>query len=158
MNEIRILDKLTRRYVDVFYLVLLSIADKSILPEIYEIFGKDSMIKFLDIFSGTTIKVPSRHIIEKAIQQVDIYIQLTDKHTSQVAEHLAEQYGLEITGVWSTYQQMKNLCEKVLKIQVEPSTNGTESSVRVPQPLQGTNGKKPYSGIANGKNVAQEGS
>ena len=61
------------RQVDIFHVVLLNAAADTVLPELYEIFGRERMVKFLEIFAGVTIRIPSASIFSDAVRDVMIY-------------------------------------------------------------------------------------
>ena len=63
-------------HVDLVKVVLFYYNDLSLLPELYDIFGGEALIKFLDIFGGTTIDVPPAETIERAIRDVSIYLRI----------------------------------------------------------------------------------
>lgn len=58
------------------YLVLLSDDNSSILPELFDVFGEDLTLKFLDIFSGQTIVCPSKTKLSRMIRDIDMYIRV----------------------------------------------------------------------------------
>lgn len=70
----RFLDKTTKREVDLLYLTLVHSARFTCLPEIYECFGREATIRFLDIFGGMTVQVPSHEALAKSIRDVEIYL------------------------------------------------------------------------------------
>ena len=63
------------RAVDVLLLVLMRDSSETLMPELFEIFGKDALVKFLDIFGGRTIQVPDRAYLVRAARDVDIYLE-----------------------------------------------------------------------------------
>ena len=71
-----IFDTVSKEYLDLFQVTLLEVASTTHLPEIYSVFGQECFLKFLDIFSGTTIKVPSRQILDDCMRDVGIYLNL----------------------------------------------------------------------------------
>jgi hypothetical protein len=71
-----IFDTVSKEYLDLFQVTLLEVASTTHLPEIYSIFGQENFLKFLDIFSGTTIKVPSRQILDDCMRDVGIFLKL----------------------------------------------------------------------------------
>src|SRR5262245_13061178 len=45
-------------------------------PELYELFGNQHLMRFLDLFAGTRFEVPSRDLILTALRDADIYARL----------------------------------------------------------------------------------
>lgn len=93
---ISILDKTSGRFLDVLEVVLQLSCPNSHIPEILSIFGKDCLVKFLDVFAGTTLRVPSRQALEGAMRDVVIYTTLVQTCASQrpdVVKRLAKSFG-----------------------------------------------------------------
>lgn len=105
-----IIDEQNFQRVDLIQLVLLDVAYDTHLPEIFEIFGGDSVLKFLEIFAGTTIEIPSREVLERAIRDITVYIQM---QRASLTEHprvvmgLASQYDLTTTRVREIARDME---------------------------------------------------
>ena len=113
----RITDSDTVKHLDVFQMVLLSVAERTPLPELYEVFGQDKLVQFLDIFAGCTITVPPADIIANAVRDVDIYTSLertgTD-HTDTV-DDLARKYEMKNDRIRSIYSRVDKLIDRVLR-------------------------------------------
>jgi Mor family transcriptional regulator len=125
MNEgFRILDKKTQRFLDIFHVVLLYSAERTLLPEIYEVFrDREAIIRFIDIFSGRTVKIPDRRIIEEAIRDVEIYLRLSDSPTQDVAGDLAHKYEMERSDVWIVHTRTRERLENQ-RLEVNNGNNG----------------------------------
>lgn len=94
--NIRLLERSTSRYIDALYAVLLTSEDDFLFfPEFYEIFGRNSVIKFFEIFAGQTIKVPSLSKLETKIRDVTIFCQYKTDPTCKL--RLIEDYHLRET-------------------------------------------------------------
>lgn len=75
-DSLSIFDSVSSEFLDMLQLVLMETAAQSHLPEIFKVFGKESVLKFIDIFSGTTITVPKREVIENCMRDVSILLQM----------------------------------------------------------------------------------
>ena len=64
MSAKSVLSHLNGRQVEAFYVLLVSSGDYTFLPELYDIFGRDTTIKFLDVFAGCKIEVPKVEKLE----------------------------------------------------------------------------------------------
>jgi len=93
-------------YVDVLYALLVSLDETQFIPELYEIFGREHLVKFLDIFAGQTVKVPPREVIEKCIKEVFIWYKVQAGVMSLA--RVAKEFGVSIPYV-------QNVCERVHK-------------------------------------------
>jgi hypothetical protein len=98
------------RSMDLLKLMLLESADKTHLPEFLDIFGRDTLLKFLDIFAGTTVKVPSRKCIENAIRDVSIFVRLERTPSgskARLVRDLASEFGLNDGQVRKSYYEVE---------------------------------------------------
>jgi len=86
-----------------------------LLPELYDIFGKEKLLQFLDIFAGTTVKVPTKRVLEDAIRDTYIYLGMEKARTSgkkkkimpDVVKDLAARYDIDEIHVQRIYNDMK---------------------------------------------------
>lgn len=107
-----IFDPSVVKHVDALQIALLRTGRESLLPELYEIFGKEATIKFLDIFAGTTITVPSRQVVENAIRDTFIYLTLKKSKSTgrpnsvDVVTDLADRYSIDRDTVNRIYRDM----------------------------------------------------
>lgn len=77
------------------------------IPDIYEVFGKELMIKFMSTFAGMTIKVPSREGLERAMRDHQIYYEIEERGAKPKA--LAKAMGIEVSNVYMIYHRMKKM-------------------------------------------------
>ena len=96
-------------YIDIFYLILLVHDKFTLLPEIMEVFGKESLMKFLSVFSGVTFRVPSLGDLKSSARSVDIYVSLSRSNNSTQKKYLGEKYGLTEDRIIKIYLEMKEL-------------------------------------------------
>lgn len=109
--------------MEAFYALLVSSGNYNFLPEVYDIFGREDTIKFIEIFAGCTIKVPKVDKLESLARKAEIYIRLSQTSPSQfssVARVLAEEYNLTEDRVRTTYKETKKYFEKELGFSVIP--------------------------------------
>jgi hypothetical protein len=119
-ETIGLLDKRIGKHMDVFRLMLTLAGEKTVLPEILEVFGNDMTVKFLDIFAGVTIKVPSRDIITDAARDTDIY--LTCKKAAdpkEVYELLADRYEVEAWWIKKHFAELDKALSKHYKLVIK---------------------------------------
>ena len=109
-----IFDNSIGKHIDALQIAMIRAGRETLLPEIYEIFGKEATIKFLDIFAGTTVKVPTKKVLENAIRDTFIYLALqkSDKSNGKikrrdVVDDLADRYSIEREKVNDIYLDMK---------------------------------------------------
>ena len=109
-KKVSILDAHAARKIDALQVALLRISHTSVLPELYEVFGTETLLEFLDIFGGVTVEVPSREILENAIRDTFIFFQLDtceDSEKSDVEKDLSDRYGITKLQVKHIYQDMQ---------------------------------------------------
>ena len=85
-NDIRLLESNSDRYIDALYAVLAMEKDTSasMFPEMYEIFGRESVLKFLDIFAGQKISVPKAEEMSERIRDVNIWVEMKKDPTNRI--------------------------------------------------------------------------
>lgn len=79
--------------------VLISACEETVIPEIFEVFGHEAGIKFLDIFGGSRLDVPGLDVLETCVRDIDIYMRLKDaadaRERSRIIVHMARKYEIE---------------------------------------------------------------
>lgn len=116
-----VLSHLSGRQVDTFYALLISESKYSYLPELHDIFGRDATIKFMEIFSGCTVRVPSIKKLSQTARAVVIYVRIEQaKSNAQLAivKALAEEYEITEDRVRSIYAKTKVKLEDELGFKV----------------------------------------
>jgi hypothetical protein len=106
---VRLFDKDASEFIAVFIPVMLAWTRKTLISELYEVFGKQHLMLFLDLFAGTRVEVPSRDLILTAVRDADIYVRLA-AHKDTV-RGLATKYGLEEHRVADAYARVAALVE-----------------------------------------------
>ena len=115
IKDLLILDPYVGEHVDVLRIVLMCNNEFSYLPEIYDIFGSDKFMKFLDIFSGTKIAVPSFKDLRNAIRNVGIYVRIKntdDAGVKDIAKDLSREYEIDVPSVMTIYRNVADMVEK----------------------------------------------
>jgi hypothetical protein len=110
-DRLHIIDKITGKEFDILKVVLLECCDKSHIPELYEIFGRENFLKFIDIFAGSTIKCPSREVLDKAVRDVTVYLLISKSgvgNRSSLVRDLAVQYGVTVGVIRQIYVEMQD--------------------------------------------------
>lgn len=103
--DCHVFDKLVAKNVHILQVVLSSMDEENLLPELYEIFGREALLKFLDIFGGVTIRVPKRDIVRSAVEKVKVWIVLENK-LATVAQ-LSEEMGKSEAHIRRLYSMAK---------------------------------------------------
>ena len=101
---------LSGRQVEVFYVLLVCSGKYSFLPELYDIFGRESTIKFLELFSGCRFYVPKVEKLEKLARKAEVYVrieQVSAKQKPSVIRSIAEEYDLTEDFVRQIYVDAK---------------------------------------------------
>ena len=101
---VRLFEKDASQFIDVFIPVMLAWTRKTLISELYEVFGTEHLMLFLDLFADTRFEVPSRDLILTALRDADIYSTLTG-HRDTV-RGLATKYGVEEHRVADAYARV----------------------------------------------------
>ena len=76
VDTVRLFDKDVSSLIDVFIPVMMAWTRTTLITELYEVFGNQHLMRFLDLFAGTRFEVPSRDVILQALRDADIYARL----------------------------------------------------------------------------------
>ena len=90
--------------------LLLKAAEFTLIPDLIGIFGAESAVKFIDIFSGSTIKVPSKDILQTLVRDANIYTEL--KRDWGEAKNLSNTYEISLDLVHSIFKRVDSLIEE----------------------------------------------
>ena len=115
--ELRILDPNMDEYVDVLKVIMLYTDRFSLLPELYEVFGEEHLLRFLDVFAGTIIEVPPPEVLERAVRDVTIYMRMKKSGPvgrGKVISALAEELLISEESVKQTYREVSKIIEQDL--------------------------------------------
>jgi hypothetical protein len=107
VDLVRLFDKDASQFIDVFIPVMVAWTRKTLIPELYEVFGKQHLMLFLDLFAGTRVEVPSRDLILTALRDADIYARLAGNKDS--VRGLATKYGVAEHQVADAYARVAAL-------------------------------------------------
>jgi hypothetical protein len=107
VDTVRLLDKDASSLIDVFIPVMLAWTRKTLISELFEVFGTEHLMRFLDLFAGVRFEVPSRDLILTALRDADIYATLA-AHKDTV-RGLATKYGVEEHRVADSYARVAAL-------------------------------------------------
>ena len=103
--DCHVFDKLVAKNIHILQVVLSSMDEESLLPELYDIFGREALLKFLDIFGGTTVKVPKRNVVKAAVERVKVWVALENKLAT--ITQLADEMGKTEAHIRRLYSQAK---------------------------------------------------
>lgn len=109
VSEIRILGKDVQKHLPAFFSLLIGTARETLLPDILEVVGHDALLKFLDVFAGMTITVPSRDVLVQLARDADIYA----RYRADNVHTLATDHELTDDQVREIYRQAKAIVEAV---------------------------------------------
>jgi Mor family transcriptional regulator len=107
IDTVRLFDKDVSNLIDVFIPMMVAWTRKTLIPELYEVFGNEHLMLFLDLFAGTRFEVPSRDLILAALRDADIYVRLAANKDS--VRSLATKYGLEEHRVADAYARVATI-------------------------------------------------
>ena len=111
---ISIMDAVSGRFVTVLRVVLDKACPRSPVLDLFDVFGRDAFLKFLDVFQGSTIEVPSRSKLEDAMRQVAIYLTLKRTTASQrpkAIKELAHRYNIPAGDIRDMFVEVDDLFE-----------------------------------------------
>ncbi len=91
--------------------VMLDLNSKyTLLPDLFEIFGRESFLKFIKVFGGKSIvKIPSYRDLEKSFEAVAIWQALRKSNTPEMVKRLCNRYSMKESEVRAAYQRIEGL-------------------------------------------------
>lgn len=104
---IRLLDQRANRTLVPLGAALQSLDRFGVLPELFEVFGREKLIMFLDIFAGQTFRVPDHDTLAHRIRDVLIWIAM-EEDPSRVSD-LAVEYSVSENRVCEIHREMREL-------------------------------------------------
>ena len=110
-KRLKTLNPALKRYQDVLELVIIYEGGKTLLPELYNVFGKELFIKFLDIFSGCEFKVPTLLEFERWVRDVDVYLNLLRSRNN--LKSMGTKYGLGSEMIYYIYNKVSDAIDSV---------------------------------------------
>lgn len=110
-DALSIIDPEVRRHFPIFMALLFQRVQRTLLPEILDIFGQEAFLKFIDVFAGTTVTVPDRTVLTNLVRDADIYARLQEGEST---EALADKYGITTEAVRWIHHQVKRVAAETL--------------------------------------------
>lgn len=121
-SSVYIMDRLTKKRLDILAVILLARSRETLLPELLEIFGREATLKFLDIFGDCEFKVPPREELERAVRDTEIYLRLTqskrpgDAWDDAVVKELVDRYDLTREHLFDVYQGIRAIFDPTVAV------------------------------------------
>src|SRR5262245_28828688 len=109
VDLIRLFDQDVDELVEIFIPIVLAWTRKTLIPELYEVFGAECLMRFLDVFAGTRFEVPSREVIMRALRDAEIYHGLVTRRESPAG--LARRFDIEERAVEETAARVAGLLD-----------------------------------------------
>lgn len=106
---ITIFDSVSKKFIDLLKVCLLEACGNTHLPEIYDVFGPDHVLKFLDVFSGVTFKVPQVKILKDCVRDVSVYLVIDRTPAGSrggIIKDLASKYDVSTGKIRRIYSSM----------------------------------------------------
>jgi Mor family transcriptional regulator len=104
-------DRRSPEYLDAFLVLLLFKSQETLLPELLECVGRESLFKFLEIFGGTTVQIPEKTLIERQMRDASIYVEIIKK--KKPVREVAERHELEDATVRQIAKDTQMLFEQL---------------------------------------------
>lgn len=108
-DRLSIYEESTKKYIDAIKAVLILQSNFDLLPEVYDIFGKEGTIKFLNIFAGRVIRIPTREEIDTAIRDVMLWVAVSKNGSVDSIRALSAKYGVTKNEVVRIHGRVKDL-------------------------------------------------
>lgn len=126
-GDLRLFSERTGDYIDALYAVFVATDELQFFPEMLEIFGTDSVVKFLDIFAGQTIVVPPRDVLEVKIRDVTMWLEF-NRQGETVIPSLARDHEMTESQVRERINGIA-ACLQTVGVRCKPAKSAGETSV-----------------------------
>jgi Mor family transcriptional regulator len=116
---------------------LKSMYPRSLLSEFQEVFGEKMTVRIIEVFSGTTLEIPSRRDIEIADRDITIYESLAvctnSRQLRDTMESLGKRFNLSERRVGEVFRRMKKQLQENKRFKLADSLTGQlkKSSMQV---------------------------
>lgn len=100
-------------------MALLNTDQYSFLPELLDIFGEDKLVKFLDVFSGCSIEIPSREKLNRSIREIEIYNRLENSKNKPTHAKLASEYGVSEEYIRVVHNKVNSMLQNTNEVMIK---------------------------------------
>lgn len=113
LHEIRILNPSVQKLLDLFRILLVSRAQKTLMPELLDIFGQERVARLIDVFGGMKIEIPDRSFLERLVRDADIYSSLVKGWNKEMVKVLATRYDITDVRVRQIFDEVEAIVREV---------------------------------------------
>lgn len=90
------------------------IYEETVLPEMFDLLGEESMKKLILVFGGLKITIPTYKEIKDLKRNIDIYKTLSYSQSSETVQFLAEKYNVTTSWIHLIFKKMRREYSKIL--------------------------------------------
>ena len=110
MKDLLVSDRKMLRGLDPVKAILFLCARHTLLPEIFDAFGKEDTLSFLEIFGGRTIKVPSVKAVKDALVALTIWEEMSkSKDKGDTCKILAKRFSVRASEIRASYTRVEEM-------------------------------------------------
>jgi len=118
LKELLVQDRKVLRGIDPVKAVLFLCARHTLLPEIFESFGTESTLSFLESFGGKTVKIPSIKAVKDAIMSITIWEEMEAAiNKEEASKRLAKRFNVREGEIRLAYSKVKEMLDDQKKLQ-----------------------------------------
>ena len=94
-------------------LSMLLISQHEYMFELYDIFGDELLMKFISIFSGQIIRVPSIEEVRETIEHLNIWLKYSEYKSKKMLSNLSNDTGYTKVELRSIYSEIDKKMKKL---------------------------------------------
>jgi len=114
-DDVKIFEKYSGGIIDPVELLLLYSSRMTLLPELYDALGREYALRFLDIFSGRTISIPSQEAMNRDLRDVAIFLRIHKNDTPERRKEIAQKYDITLENLDRIYKAVNDVVSNVAK-------------------------------------------
>ncbi len=118
MEEFLLEGSLTPRHIEIMKIIMVVTNEFSVFNELYEIFGPELFLKFLNIFAGTTFTIPDPSSLSRLVRDIDIYLTVKKKGLPGVVKELSMTHQMQekdVRKICTRIDEIVNTFQKAVK-------------------------------------------
>lgn len=103
----------------------------TLLPELFDIFGSEETLHFLEVFGGKTFTVPSLSDVQRSLEHVAIWAAVSKNDSPLEIRRLARRYSIPVSEVKAAHRRVQDMFNEQEKrfFKAKPSSTTRDTEI-----------------------------